>query len=73
MSAVTTTIASFPTSAGSGTDPDGQLFIDSNGDLFGATVHGGGQTAASGRHTKSARLGAASPRRRPIWPTYPRA
>ena len=41
MSAVTTTIASFPTSAGSGTDPDGQLFIDSNGDLFGATVHGG--------------------------------
>jgi uncharacterized repeat protein (TIGR03803 family) len=41
MSAVTTTIASFPTSAGSGTDPDGQLFIDSNGDLRGATVHGG--------------------------------
>src|SRR3984957_10858969 len=41
MSAVTTTIASFPTSAGSGTDPDGQLFIDTNGDLRGATVHGG--------------------------------
>ena len=35
------TIASFPTSAGDGTDPDGQLFMDSNGDLFGATVHGG--------------------------------
>src|ERR1700722_13810643 len=41
MSAVTTIIASFPTSAGSGTDPHGQLFIDSNGDLFGATAHGG--------------------------------
>jgi uncharacterized repeat protein (TIGR03803 family) len=35
------TIASFPTSTGDGTDPDGQLFMDSNGDLFGATVHGG--------------------------------
>ena len=35
------TIASFPTSSGDGTDPDGQLFMDSNGDLFGATVHGG--------------------------------
>ena len=35
------TIASFPTSTGDGNDPDGQLFIDSNGDLFGATVHGG--------------------------------
>ena len=35
------TIASFPTSANNGTDPDGQLFMDSNGDLFGATVHGG--------------------------------
>jgi uncharacterized repeat protein (TIGR03803 family) len=35
------TIASFPTSTGNGTDPDGQLFMDSNGDLFGATVHGG--------------------------------
>jgi uncharacterized repeat protein (TIGR03803 family) len=41
MSAVMTTIASFPTSTGGGTDPDGQLFIDSNGDLLGATVHGG--------------------------------
>jgi hypothetical protein len=35
------TIASFPTSTGEGTDPDGQLFMDSNGDLFGATVQGG--------------------------------
>ena len=35
------TVASFPTSAGDGTDPDGQLFMDSNGDLLGATVHGG--------------------------------
>ena len=35
------TIASFPTSTGGGTDPDGQLFMDSNGDLLGATVHGG--------------------------------
>ena len=35
------TIASFPTSTGDGTDPDGQLFMDSNGDLFGATFHGG--------------------------------
>ena len=41
MPASVTTIASFPTSTGSGTDPDGQLFIDSNGDLRGATVHGG--------------------------------
>ncbi|HEV7481407.1 MAG TPA: choice-of-anchor tandem repeat GloVer-containing protein, partial [Roseiarcus sp.] len=41
MAAVTTTIASFPTSTGSGAEPDGQLFIDSNGDLRGATVHGG--------------------------------
>jgi uncharacterized repeat protein (TIGR03803 family) len=36
-----TTIASFPTSTGDGNDPDGQLFIDSNGDLLGATVLGG--------------------------------
>src|ERR1700722_20385571 len=35
------TIASFPTSTGNGTDPDGQLFMDSNGDLLDATVHGG--------------------------------
>ena len=41
MPASVTTIASFPTSTGNGTDPDGQLFIDSNGDLRGATVHGG--------------------------------
>ena len=41
MPASVTTIASFPTSTGDGTDPDGQLFIDSNGDLRGATVHGG--------------------------------
>jgi hypothetical protein len=39
MPASVTTIASFP--ATGGTDPDGQLFIDSNGDLRGATVHGG--------------------------------
>jgi uncharacterized repeat protein (TIGR03803 family) len=39
MPASVTTIASFPTSGG--TDPDGQLFIDSSGDLIGATVHGG--------------------------------
>ena len=41
MPASVTTIASFPTSTGNGTDPDGHLFIDSNGDLRGATVHGG--------------------------------
>ena len=41
MAASVTTIASFPTLTGDGTDPDGQLFMDSNGDLFGATVHGG--------------------------------
>jgi hypothetical protein len=41
MPAVTTTIASFPTSTGDGASPDGQLFIDSNGDLLGATVLGG--------------------------------
>ena len=31
MPAVVTPIASFPTSTGNGTDPDGQLFMDSNG------------------------------------------
>jgi uncharacterized repeat protein (TIGR03803 family) len=46
MPASVTTIASFPTpttppSTTDGTGPDGQLFIDSNGDLFGATVNGG--------------------------------
>jgi hypothetical protein len=41
------TIASFPTSTGNGTDPDGQLFIDSNGDLFGATVKGGADDAGT--------------------------
>jgi uncharacterized repeat protein (TIGR03803 family) len=41
MAASVTTIASFPTSTGDGASPDGQLFIDSNGDLFGATVLGG--------------------------------
>ena len=37
------TIASFPpsTPSSNGTDPDGQLFIASNGDLLGATVLGG--------------------------------
>jgi uncharacterized repeat protein (TIGR03803 family) len=41
MSATLTTIANFPTSTGSGADPDGQLFMDSSGNLIGATVHGG--------------------------------
>jgi hypothetical protein len=44
MSAVVTTIALFPTTGSTGpegTGPDGQLFIDSNGDLLGATVLGG--------------------------------
>ncbi len=41
MPASVTTIASFPTSSGGGTTPDGQLFIDSSGDLVGATVQGG--------------------------------
>src|ERR1700734_1435153 len=41
MTASVTTIASFPTSTGDGAAPDGQLFIDSNGDLFGATTSGG--------------------------------
>jgi uncharacterized repeat protein (TIGR03803 family) len=41
MPASVTTIASFPTSTGSGTVPDGQLFMASNGDLLGATVLGG--------------------------------
>ena len=41
MPASVTPIASFPTSTGDGTTPDGQLFIDSNGDLVGATVQGG--------------------------------
>ncbi len=35
------TIASFPTSSGNGTEPDGQLFLDSSGNLIGATVLGG--------------------------------
>jgi uncharacterized repeat protein (TIGR03803 family) len=47
MSAVTTPIASFPTSTGNGTDPDGQLFIDSNGDLRGATVLGGANSTGT--------------------------
>jgi FG-GAP-like repeat len=41
MPASVTTIASFPTSTGDGTEPDGQLFIDSSGNLIGATVLGG--------------------------------
>src|ERR1700729_4128821 len=41
MPASVTTIASFPTSADGGIDPDGQLFIDSSGDLRGTTVLGG--------------------------------
>jgi uncharacterized repeat protein (TIGR03803 family) len=44
MPASVKTIASFLTPvppATGGTGPDGQLFIDSNGDLFGATVNGG--------------------------------
>ena len=41
MPASVTTIAPFPTSTGNGTEPDGQLFIDSNGDLLGATTSGG--------------------------------
>ena len=73
MSAVTTTIASFPTSAGSGTDPDGQLFIDSNGDLFGATVHGGVANGGIGTTYEIAKIAGGFATRRPIWPTYPRA
>ncbi len=41
MPASVTTIASFPTSTGGGAEPDGLLFIASNGDLVGATVQGG--------------------------------
>jgi hypothetical protein len=41
MSGVVKTIASFPTSAGNGNEPDGQLFIDSSGDLLGSTIQGG--------------------------------
>jgi hypothetical protein len=48
------TIASFPTSTGDGTDPDGQLFIDSNGDLFGATVQGGANDGTTYEITKTA-------------------
>ena len=40
MPAVKTTIASFPNTGGTA-PPDGALFMDSNGDLIGATVHGG--------------------------------
>ncbi len=50
MAAVTTTIASFPTtpiSATDGTEPDGQLFIDSNGNLRGATVVGGANSSGT--------------------------
>jgi VCBS repeat protein len=39
-----TTIASFPTSTNNGAEPDGQLFMDSGGDLIGATVAGGSET-----------------------------
>jgi hypothetical protein len=44
MPASVTTIASFPlppTPGADGTEPDGQLFIDSSGNLIGATVLGG--------------------------------
>jgi uncharacterized repeat protein (TIGR03803 family) len=41
MPVVVTPIASFPTSTGNGTQPDGQLFIDSSGNLIGTTVAGG--------------------------------
>ena len=41
MPASVTTIVSFPPSTTNGAVPDGQLFIASNGDLFGATILGG--------------------------------
>jgi uncharacterized repeat protein (TIGR03803 family) len=41
MAASVTTISQFPTSTGGGAEPDGLLFIASNGDLLGATVTGG--------------------------------
>ena len=54
MPASVTTVASFPTpSTTNGVDPDGQLFINSNGDLLGATVpvpvpgHPGPETPAT--------------------------
>jgi uncharacterized repeat protein (TIGR03803 family) len=42
MVASVTTISLFPASTGGGAEPDGQLFMASNGDLLGATVDGGG-------------------------------
>ncbi len=43
MSATLTTIANFPSSTPgtNGTTPDGELFMDSSGNLIGATAHGG--------------------------------
>jgi uncharacterized repeat protein (TIGR03803 family) len=56
MPASVTTIASFPTPGADGAEPDGQLFIDSNGDLFGATVLGG--TTGLGQTYEIAKIGA---------------
>jgi hypothetical protein len=56
MPASVTKIASFPTPGADGTEPDGQLFIDSNGDLFGATVLGG--TTGLGQTYEIAKIGA---------------
>jgi uncharacterized repeat protein (TIGR03803 family) len=56
MPATVTTIASLPTPGADGTKPDGQLFIDSNGDLFGATVLGG--TTGLGQTYEIAKIGA---------------
>jgi hypothetical protein len=68
MPASVTTIASFP--ATGGTDPDGQLFIDSNGDLRGATVHGGANGIGT---TYEIDKIAGGPARQPFWLTYPMA
>ena len=63
------TIASFPTSTGSGASPDGQLFMASNGDLLGATVLGGAN--GMGTTYEIAPIAGSIATRRPFSPTYP--
>src|SRR3984957_15782579 len=61
MSAVVTTLASFPTSTGDGASPDGQLFIDSSGNLFGAPILGGANGIGTTYEIAKSAFGTATP------------
>ena len=54
MTASVTTLVLFPTPTGDGTAPDGELFIDSNGNLVGATLGGANGTGATYEVVKTA-------------------